>query len=80
MAEMHEAKRANSDDLVSTYFVRTDHVTRIENLFSKESFLKTSDTHVRKIRLTAYVSAEILKIKNCSVGKLFKYTSISYAS
>ena len=24
--EMHEAKRANSDDLVSTYFDRTGHV------------------------------------------------------
>ena len=27
--EMHEANRANSDDLVSTYFVWTGHVTRI---------------------------------------------------
>ena len=27
--EMHEPKRANSDDIFSTDFVRTGHVTRI---------------------------------------------------
>ena len=25
--EMREAKKANSDDIVSTYFIRTDQVT-----------------------------------------------------
>ena len=70
---MHEPKRANSDDLVSTYFVRTGHVTRIKNLFSKKAYFKTSDTYIRKIRLIADVSAEIFKIKKCSVANLFKY-------
>ena len=37
--EMHEANRENSDDLVSTYFVRSGNVTRIQNFFSNESLL-----------------------------------------
>ena len=65
---MHEAKRTNSDDLFSTYFVRTGHVA-----LTKAYFI-TSGTHIRKIRLIADVTAEIFKIKNCSVGTLFKFT------
>ena len=30
--------------------------------------------HIRKIHFIADVTAEIFKIKNCSVGNLFKYT------
>ena len=72
---MHEVKRANSDDLVSTYFVRTGHVTRIKNFFSNESLLhnlRHSQTKEKK-GLIADVTAEIFKIKNCSIGNLFKY-------
>ena len=67
---MHEAKHEVSPDVqVSTYFVRTGHVTRIKNFYCK-----TPDTHTRIIRSIADVTAEIFKIKNCSVGNLFKYT------
>ena len=72
---MHEAKKANSDDLVLTYFVRTGHVTRIEISFRTNGYYITSDTHIRNIRLIAGVTAEIFKIKNCSVGNLFKYAT-----
>ena len=40
-----------------------------------KAYVIISDTHIRKIRLIAYVTAEIFKIKNCSVGNLFKCTS-----
>ena len=72
---MHEAKRAISDDLVSTYFVRTGHVTRNFNCFSNESLLHNLRHSHTKIPLIADVTAEIFKIKNCSVGNLFKYRS-----
>ena len=65
-----KSKRANSDDLVSTYFVRTGHVARIWNYFLTNAYFITSDTRIRKTRLIADVTTEIFKIKNCSVGNL----------
>ena len=66
-----EAKKANSDDIVSTYFVRTGHVARIKNLFFNEILL--NKLRHSKLRLIVDVIAEILKLKTCSVGNLFKY-------
>ena len=42
--------------------------------FLTKAYFIISGTHIRKIRLIADVTAEIFKIKNCSVGNLFKYT------
>ena len=70
---MHEAKTANSDDLVSTYFVRTGLVTRLKNSFLMKAYFITSDTYIRKIRMIADVTTKVIKIKNCCVGNLFKY-------
>ena len=36
---------------------------------STKAYFVTSDTHIRKLRFIADVTAEIFKIKNCSVGK-----------
>ena len=41
---MHETKRASPYDLISTYFVRTSHVTRIKNFFSDEPQTLTYET------------------------------------
>ena len=36
---MHEAKKANSDDPVSTYFAKNGYLTCIENDIASESLL-----------------------------------------
>ena len=64
---MHEAKTANSDDLLSTNFIRTGHVTQCKISFLTKAYFITSDNRKRKMRLTASVTAEIFKIKNCSL-------------
>ena len=62
-----------SDDLVSTYFVRTGHMTWIKNFFSNQSLLHNLRHSHTKNMLDSWCHAEIFKIKNCSVGNLFKY-------
>ena len=43
--EMHEAKMANSDDLISNNFTKTGHATRIINYFASKSFVETYVSH-----------------------------------
>ena len=49
--EMHEAKIANSDDLISINFAKTGHVIQILNTLLVNAYFITSDTHIRKMRL-----------------------------
>ena len=67
---MYEAKRANSDDLISTYFVLTGN---FKILFLMKAYYITSDAHIRKTGLIADVIAEIFKFKNHSNGNFVKY-------
>ena len=56
--------------------ISSELVTRHEfkmSFLTKDYFVP-SDTHIPKIRLIIDVTVEIFKIKNCSVGNLFKFT------
>ena len=76
---MHEVKRANSDDLVSIYFVRTGHVARIEKLFFNESLLhnlrhshtkrRTLDTKL--MSLLKYLKLKTVALEICSNIDIF---------
>ena len=65
--EMHEAKRANSDDLIFTYFVTTAHVTRNQNFLASNYLLHNLRHSHTKDALNSDVSAEQFKFKNSSV-------------
>ena len=48
----------------------------VNHIWPLAYYFITSDTYIRKIRLIADITAELFKIKNCSVGNLFKYSII----